>query len=158
MQRESRREFLTAGAGIAASSAFVGNASAQSQMVINDPSVVREVEAAFAGYYRAFAINDVAALNGFFYDSPVTVRDGNGEMLYGFAEISSYRSSVTAAPGPAKHERTVIPTYGRDFATASTLNRGRPGRVGRTMQTWVRFPHGWRIVAAHVSTIDEPAK
>jgi len=26
------------------------------------------------------------------------------------------------------------------------------------MQTWVRFPQGWRIVAAHVSTIDDPAK
>jgi hypothetical protein len=24
------------------------------------------------------------------------------------------------------------------------------------MQTWVRFPEGWRIVAAHVSIIDEP--
>ena len=24
------------------------------------------------------------------------------------------------------------------------------------MQTWVRFPEGWKIVAAHVSLIDEP--
>jgi hypothetical protein len=24
------------------------------------------------------------------------------------------------------------------------------------MQTWVRFPEGWRIVAASVSLIDEP--
>ena len=24
------------------------------------------------------------------------------------------------------------------------------------MQTWVRFAEGWRIVAAHVSIIDEP--
>jgi hypothetical protein len=23
------------------------------------------------------------------------------------------------------------------------------------MQTWVRFPEGWRVVAAHVSFIDE---
>jgi hypothetical protein len=29
--------------------------------------------------------------------------------------------------------------------------------VGRQMQTWVRFSEGWRIVAAHVSIIDEPA-
>jgi hypothetical protein len=28
--------------------------------------------------------------------------------------------------------------------------------VIRQMQTWVRFPEGWRIVAAHVSNIDEP--
>jgi hypothetical protein len=30
-----------------------------------------------------------------------------------------------------------------------------PGKISRQMQTWVRFPEGWCIVAAHVSTIDE---
>jgi Protein of unknown function (DUF3225) len=30
-----------------------------------------------------------------------------------------------------------------------------PGRVGRQMQTWVRFPDGWFVVAAHVSVIAE---
>jgi hypothetical protein len=31
--------------------------------------------------------------------------------------------------------------------------------VGRQMQTWVRLPAGWRIVAAHVSLIDDgPAR
>ena len=54
--------------------------------------------------------------------------------------------------------RTVITTYGRDFAVASTLFRREtaPGKVGRQMQTWVRFPDGWHVVAAHVSLIDEP--
>ncbi len=53
--------------------------------------------------------------------------------------------------------RTVITTYGRDTAVASTLfyRDTAPGKVGRQMQTWVRFPEGWRIVAAHVSIIDE---
>jgi hypothetical protein len=57
-----------------------------------------------------------------------------------------------------KTDKTVITTYGRDAAVASTLFRrdGAPGRVGRQMQTWMRFPEGWRIVAAHVSIIDEP--
>jgi hypothetical protein len=52
----------------------------------------------------------------------------------------------------------VITTYGRDFAVASTLSyrAGSPGKVNRQMQTWVRFPEGWRVVAAHVSNIDEP--
>jgi hypothetical protein len=52
----------------------------------------------------------------------------------------------------------VITAYGRDTAVASTLfyRESAPGRVGRQMQTWVRFPEGWRIVAAHVSIIDEP--
>jgi hypothetical protein len=31
-----------------------------------------------------------------------------------------------------------------------------PGRIGRQMQTWVRLPEGWRIVAAHISVIDDP--
>jgi hypothetical protein len=56
-------------------------------------------------------------------------------------------------------ERTVITTYGDDFAIASTLFR-RPtmtGKVGRQMQSWVRMADGWKIVAAHVSVIDEPA-
>jgi ketosteroid isomerase-like protein len=122
---------------------------------INDPSVVKEVEAEFAAYYRALAANDVAALNRFFFDSPVTIRYGNAEVLYGHAEIKAYRSTVTAPTAP-KPERTVITTFGRDFATASTLNRRSSGKLGRTTQTWVRFPQGWRIVAAHVSTIDLP--
>ncbi len=28
--------------------------------------------------------------------------------------------------------------------------------IGRQMHTWVRFPEGWRLIAAHVSFIDEP--
>jgi Protein of unknown function (DUF3225) len=63
---DSRRAFLAGGTVVAASAAFVSDASAQSKMVINDPSVVREIEAEFAGYDRALASNDVAALNGFF--------------------------------------------------------------------------------------------
>ena len=55
--------------------------------------------------------------------------------------------------------RTVITAYGRDFAVASTLFRraAMPGKVGRQMQSWVRFSDGWKVVAAHVSAIDEPA-
>ena len=44
----------------------------------------------------------------------------------------------------------MITTYGRDLAVASTLFH-RPtmqGKVGRQMQTWVRFPDGWHVVAA----------
>jgi hypothetical protein len=57
-----------------------------------------------------------------------------------------------------KLERTIITTYGRDFATANTLfyRDSAPGKVGRQSQTWVRFDDGWHIVAAHVSIIDTP--
>ena len=30
-----------------------------------------------------------------------------------------------------------------------------PGKVGQT-ETWVRFAEGWRVVAAHVTVIEEP--
>ena len=56
-------------------------------------------------------------------------------------------------------DKTVITTYGRDTAVASTLfyrDVWTSHKVGRQMQTWIRFPEGWRIVAAHVSIIDEP--
>jgi hypothetical protein len=54
--------------------------------------------------------------------------------------------------------RTVITTFGEDFATASTLfhRDSAAGKIGRQMQSWVRFSEGWRIVAAHVSLIDTP--
>mgnify|MGYP006282365653 CR=1 FL=1 len=67
-----------------------------------------------------------------------------------------------AARSPAGLERTtsktVITTYGRATAVASTLfhRTTAPGKVGRQMQTWVKFPDGWKVVAAHVSVIDEP--
>jgi ketosteroid isomerase-like protein len=127
-------------------------------MIINDAAVVKEIEAKFAAYNRAIGENDVAALNAFFFDSPTTVRFGNAENLYGHAEIAAYRATVAPPGAGPKRERTVITAYGKDFATVATLTRlSRPGKIGRTMQTWVRFPQGWRIVAAHVSTIDEPS-
>jgi hypothetical protein len=54
--------------------------------------------------------------------------------------------------------KTVITTFGRDFAMTSTLfhRATAPGKVGRQTQTWVRFKEGWRIVAGHISVIDEP--
>jgi hypothetical protein len=42
------------------------------------------------------------------------------------------------------------------LAVASTLfhRATSAGKVGRQMQTWIRFAEGWRIVAAHVSMIE----
>jgi hypothetical protein len=125
-------------------------------LTLNDPSVVQEIEIQFAGYDEALRTNDVAALNRYFFDSPTTVRFGNAENLYGYSQISAYRARAVP-PIDSKRERTVITTYGKDFATVATLSR-RPNsaKLGRTMQSWVRFREGWRIVAAHVSTIDDP--
>ena len=150
---DARRAFLGGLAGLGAMTAVSTDSFAQSNLSINEPGVVAEIEALFAEYNRALRDNDVAALNAFFFDSPRTVRFGNAENLYGIAEIAAYRSAVTAGSTVVR-EHTVITTYGNDFATVTARNAVVAGRVGRTMQTWVRFPEGWRIVAAHVSTID----
>ena len=127
-------------------------------MEIDLPDVVAEVTAAFARYDKALMENDVATLNAIFQDDPRTIRYGIGENLYGFAEISAFRAARSPLNLMRTLSRTQITTYGRDFATASTLFKrdGTVGRIGRQMQTWVRLPEGWRVVAAHVSLIDDP--
>ena len=73
------------------------------------------------------------------------------------AAIRAFRRGRSPFGLDRKLSRTVITTYGRDHATAMTLFRREngPGKIGRQSQTWVRFPEGWRVVAAHVSSIDE---
>lgn len=125
-------------------------------MEIDLPDVKAEVEEAFARYERALVTNDVETLEALFRDDPKTIRYGMGENLHGMDEIRAFRRGRPSAGLARTLERTVITTYGRDLATASTLFRreGQPGRVGRQMQTWVRMPEGWRVVAAHVSLIE----
>jgi hypothetical protein len=126
-------------------------------MDIDLPDVVAEVKAAFDRYEKALVANDVATLDALFRDDPRTIRYGGTENLYGYGEIKSFRAARSPAGLTRTLSRTVISTYGRDFAVASTLFQrpSMPGKIGRQMQTWVRFPEGWRVVAAHVSAIDE---
>jgi hypothetical protein len=129
-----------------------------SEMEIDLPDVVAEVSAAFARYEAALVDNDVATLGALFRNDPRTLRYGIGENLYGYDAIQAFRAARSPVGLMRKTAKTVITAYGRDTAVASTLfyRDNAPGRVGRQMQTWVRFPEGWRIVAAHVSIIDEP--
>lgn len=121
------------------------------------PEIVAEVTAAFEAYERTLMANDPIGLISFFWDSDKTVRYGIAENLHGIAEIAGYRRAQAASGGyrGRKLDRTVITSFGRDFATASTTYLREDGRVGRQMQTWVRMPDGWRVVAAHVSLLAE---
>lgn len=125
-------------------------------MEINLPDVLAEVEVAFARYEDALMRNDAEALQALFWNSPHTIRYGMAENLYGHAEIGAFRTARSPVGLARRLSRTVITTYGRDFATASTLfhRDSAPGKVGRQMQSWVRMAEGWRVVAAHVSLID----
>jgi Protein of unknown function (DUF3225) len=125
-------------------------------MEIDILSVTAAVAAAFACYEAALTSNDVATLQALFWDNTRTIRYGIAENLYGHAEIGAFRSARSPVGLARSISRTVITTYGRDYATASTLFQRPtvPGKIGRQMQTWARMPEGWRIVAAHVSLID----
>ena len=127
-------------------------------MQVDLPDVLTEVTAQFARYEQALVSNDVAVLGELFRADARTLRYGIAENLYGYDAIASFRAARSPVGLMRKTAQTVITTYGRDTAVASTLfyRDTLPGRVGRQMQTWVRFPEGWKIVAAHVSIIDEP--
>ncbi len=127
-------------------------------MDVNLPDVLAEVEAAFARYERALVTNDLLVLDELFWADGRTVRYGVGEVLYGIEAIRAFRGARPAQGLARVLERTVITSFGRDFATASTsfTREGAPGQLGRQQQSWARMPPGWRIVAAHVSVIPAP--
>jgi len=126
-------------------------------MIINEPTTLAEVTAAFDRYEQALLDGDAATLNALFVASPLTVRYGVNELQYGFDAIVAYRKAQRG------FDRTldglVITTYGADAATASTLFRrpDAPGMIGRQMQTWIKQDGAWRVAAAHVSMMPEPA-
>jgi hypothetical protein len=127
-------------------------------MEVDLPEVLAEVSRQFARYEEALVTNDVGVLGELFRADPRTLRYGIGENLYGYEAIAGFRAARSPVGLMRRTAKTVITTYGRDTAVASTLfyRDSAPGRVGRQMQTWVRFAEGWKIVAAHVSIIDEP--
>jgi hypothetical protein len=128
-------------------------------MQVDLPDVLAEVTEQFARYEKALVTNDVAVLDQLFRADSRTLRYGIGENLYGYDAIMAFRAARSPAGLMRRIAGTVITTYGRDAAVASTLfyRDSAPGKVGRQMQTWVRFPEGWKIVAAHVSIVDDPA-
>lgn len=127
-------------------------------MEINSPDVLAEVTAVFARYELALVTNDIGVLDELFCAAPTTIRYGVAENLHGIEAIRAFRLSRPSSGLQRRLADTVITTYGNDFAIASTLfyRDSAPGKAGRQMQTWVRMPEGWRVVAAHVSVIDEP--
>ena len=121
---------------------------------INRPDVLREVREVFARYEQALVGNDTEALDALFWHSEAVVRYGATENLVGIEAIRAFRAARSSVGLARTLDRTVITTYGNDFATAMTeFRRAGNERIGRQSQTWVRFAEGWRVVAAHVSLI-----
>ena len=123
-------------------------------MDIDIPEVVAEVKAAFERYEKALVSNDVDVLDELFRNDPRTIRYGATENLYGYDEIQAFRAGRPSVGLARSVLRTVITTYGDDFATANIeFQRTGSTRTGRQTQTWMRLPEGWRVVSAHVSLL-----
>lgn len=125
-------------------------------MEINLPDVVAEVTEAFERYEAALTGNDVETLDALFWASPHVIRYGATENLHGQEEILAFRQARPSKGLERTLRNTVITTLGRDMATANTqfLRDGVAG-IGRQSHSWARLPEGWRIVAAHVSFMQE---
>lgn len=133
------------------------NPASPTPPAIDLPDVQAEVQAVFARYEDALVNNRIEVLDELFWTDPRTIRYGAGENLYGIDAIRAFRNARPAQGLARTLQRTVITTYGRDCATAMTeFRRDGSPKVGRQSQTWVRMAEGWRVVAAHVSVIDEP--
>lgn len=123
---------------------------------INKPAVLAEVLDVFLQYEDALVNNKVAVLDDLFWDSEHTLRYGVGENLYGHSMIREFRANRSSVNLKRKILRTVITTYGDDFATANIeFVRDGSVQIGRQSQTWLRTPEGWKVVAAHVSLLSQ---
>jgi Protein of unknown function (DUF3225) len=121
-------------------------------MEINIPEVVVEVTQAFRRYEAALIANDIPVLETSFWDDPLVVRFGLYDNSYGPEAIAQSRRARGNIDLRRELKRTVITTFGRDFATANTeFQRLDSGREGRQSQTWMRTGAGWKVVSAHVS-------
>jgi hypothetical protein len=126
---------------------------------INIPEIVAEVAEAFGRYERALIAHDVATLDGLFWDSPLTLRFGVAENLYGHAAIAAFRTQRPSIDLTRRLINTVITTYGRDMASANTeFQRIGATVTGRQSHVWLRTDQGWRIAAAHVSLLQPPSQ
>jgi hypothetical protein len=125
-------------------------------MIVNDPEVHNELSRLYPAYEKALVENDVETLTRMFWASPLAMRFGATENLYGIEEIEAFRKARPAAGLQRTVKRLDIVTFGRDFASITlefTREIASKTVSGRQSQVWVRLPEGWRIVAAHVSLL-----
>jgi hypothetical protein len=123
-------------------------------MEVNRPGVVAEVTVCFERYEAALVSNDLSTLAELFWNDSLVVRFGANENLYGYEQICTFRAQRPTGDLARRLTRTVVTTYGSDFATTSAeFVRLASGDVGRQSQSWMRTESGWRIVAAHVSVL-----
>jgi hypothetical protein len=128
-------------------------------VLVNRTDVVDEVRAVFLRYEAALVANDLDVLDELFWASPHTERVGLADRQHGSAEVSAHRRSLPRQTPPRTLRDLVITTFDDHTAVVTTEfvpeDGGTP--IGRQSQTWIRFPEGWRVVAAHVSWPARPS-
>src|SRR3546814_11953076 len=93
--------------------------------------------------------NDIDALDALFWPSEFTVRIGPGQNLYGIAAIQAFRTARVGGSPPRSLLKTVITSFGTDFATANAeFQRVGAPAPGRQTQSGVRFPEALRVVSS----------
>jgi len=125
-------------------------------MIVNDPETHRELSELYPLYEAALMQNDAETLTRMFWASPLAMRFGATENLYGIDDIEAFRKARPAAGLARTITRLDIVTFGRDYGSVTLeFERRTETRTvrGRQSQVWVRLPEGWRIVAAHVSVL-----
>ena len=125
-------------------------------MIVNDAGTVAELRELYPRYEKALVENDVETLTAMFWASPLAVRLGAGENLWGVDEIEAFRKSRAAVGLARRVVRLEIVTFGTDYGSVVLeFERDGAGGVvrGRQSQVWVRLDEGWRIVSAHVSLL-----
>jgi ketosteroid isomerase-like protein len=123
---------------------------------VNDPAVVAELTALHEEYEQALVNNDVEKLTQFFWDSPLALRFGVRENLYGAEEIEHFRKTRSPIGLDRQISNVKIATFGDDCGIVTLeFSRGQSAGIpkGRQGQVWRKFPDGWKIVSAHVSLI-----
>jgi hypothetical protein len=125
-------------------------------MVVNDPATYRELSELYPLYEKALMENDAETLTRMFWASPLAMRFGVTENLYGIDDIEAFRKARPAAGLARTVTRLDIVTFGCDHGSVTLEFERQTGTRtvrGRQSQVWVRLPEGWRIVAAHVSLL-----
>ena len=119
---------------------------------VNDPAVVAELNALHEEYEKALVNNDVEKLTQFFWNSPLALRFGVRENLYGAEEIETFRKNRSPIGLDRQISNARIVTFGDDCGVVTLeFSRGPDAPKGRQSQVWRKFPDGWKIVSAHVS-------
>ena len=125
---------------------------------VNKQEVVDKIRVLFEAYETALINKDIEVLDNSFWNSEHTIRYAMHENGYGFNEIHQHRVSRKKGPGIKEERRRLeILTLGDSFATVNLEFKIRGTEdIGRQSQTWVKFPNtGWKVVAAHVSTMEK---